>query len=225
MALKFTRHPGREYVKVICQICGGLFYQKDTVQITDKYNHQYGLTVCRKDADERNDQVLPNRHVDRPISNPGSLSPERADEFSVNEIDDRLPGAPRLPFAQVHPINDTIDLFWQGPEDTGSSGIIGYKIQRSDPQFAFYETIETTTSSNNTYYQDLSADVNTDYSYRIAAVNSYGTGPYSIEFFWPKQSSPYTDINYLIISQNGNILRNSDTLYEIRLNYTQLGIL
>ncbi len=209
MALKFNRHPGREYVKVICQVCGGQFYQKDVVQITDKYNYQYGLIVCKKDADERNDQVLPNRHVDRPISNPGILSPERADEFSVNEIDDRLPSAPRLLFTQVNPINDTIDLFWQGPEDGGSSGITGYKIVQANPQYSTYTTLVSATESNATYYQDLVTSVTSEVSYKVAAINSFGTGPYSNEAFWPRNGDDiYT---YLVISPGGEVLTVNGT--------------
>lgn len=209
MALKFNKHPGREYVKVICQVCGGQFYQKDVVQITDKYNYQYGLIVCKKDADERNDQVLPNRHVDRPISNPGLLSPERADEFAVNELDDRLPGAPRLPFTQVHPINDTIDLFWQGPEDTGSSGIIGYKIVQAFPQYSTYITLVSNTGNNATYYSDLVTSVNSEVSYKVAAINSFGTGPYSVDFYWPQVGADiYT---YLVISPGGEVLTVNGT--------------
>lgn len=225
MALKFNigHHPGREYVKVICDVCGGLFYQKDTIKITDKYNYQYGLVVCKADADERNDQVLPNNHVDKPISQPDLLRPEQTDQFAANELDDRVPGPPRLPFAQVNPINETIDLFWQGPEDVGSSNIIGYMIMRATPQLSVYETIESNTGTEYTYYQDLTAAVSSEYSYKIAAINSYGTGAYSPEFFWPTQRVLWSDINYLVVSQDSSVLVTSDTLYPIRLNHTEAG--
>ena len=217
----FKHHPGRDYVKVICDVCGGQFRQKDTIRITDKYNHQYGLVVCRADADEINEQSLPNRHVDKPISQPEILRPERTDSFAVNLNDDRVPGAPRNPFAQVNPINDTIDLFWQGPEDTGSSGIIGYVIKRASPQLAYYDTISANTGTEYTYYQDLTADVSTEYSYKIAAVNSFGTGAYSEEFFWPVNRTTWSDLIYLLISNEALVIDGN----PLRMNHTESGIL
>lgn len=225
MALKFNINnpPGRDYVKVICDVCGGLFYQKDTIKITDKYNYQFGLVVCRKDADERNDQVLPNNHKDKPISQPDKLRVERTDSFATNDADDRVPGPPRVPFAQVNPINDTIDLFWQGPEDTGSSSIIGYKVERADPQLGPYTLVISNTGTSYTYYQDLTANVSTDYSYRIAAINSFGVGSYSAEFFWPRNNITITDIEY-IVDGDGNVVTGSDG-YNLRSNYTDRGII
>jgi len=224
MSLKFPigSHPGREFVKVKCDVCGGLFYQKDTIPINDKYNLQHGLLVCKKDADQINEQVLPNNHFERPISQPELLRPERGDQFSVNELDDRLPGAPRLPFTAPNPINDNIDLFWQGPEDTGSSGIIGYKIERASPQLSYYDTIEVNTNEGATYYTDLTADVTQEYSYRVSAINSFGTGSPSIDFFWPTNQVPFSDVQYLIISPNNETLLIGP--YYLRMNHQGEGI-
>jgi hypothetical protein len=215
----FKHHPGRDYVKVICDVCGGQFRQKDTIRITDKYNHQYGLVVCKADADEINEQSLPNRHVDKPISQPEILRPERTDSFAVNLNDDRVPGAPRNPFAQVNPINDTIDLFWQGPEDTGSSGIIGYIIQRADPQLSYYDILSANTGTEYTYYQDLTADTSAEYSYKIAAINSFGTGAYSEEFFWPVNRTTWSDLTYLLISPANEALVIDGN--PLRMNHTE----
>lgn len=222
MALKY---PGREYVKVICDVCGGQFRQKDTVLITNKYNTQYGLVVCKADADQINEQVLPNNHIDRPISSPQTLRPERPDQYAVNLLDDRVPGPPRNPVAQVNPINETIDLLWQGPEDNGSSAIIGYKIVRASPQLSFYETVISNTNDGATYYQDISADVSAEYSYKIATINSFGTGNYSVEFFWPTITFIWQDINYLVASQDSSVITTSDTLYPIRVNHTEAGVI
>lgn len=224
MALKFPigKHPGREFVKVICDICGGLFYQKDTIRINDKYNLQHGLLVCKKDADQINEQVLPNNHFEHPISQPELLRPEHSDQFAVNALDDRLPGPPRLPFTAPNPINDNIDLYWQGPEDPGSSGIIGYKIERASPQLAYYYTIEDNTNEGATYYTDLTADVTQEYSYRISAINSFGTGSPSIDFFWPKNNLLFFDIQYLVISPNNENLLIGP--YYLRMNHPEVGI-
>lgn len=221
MALKFHKYPGREFVKVYCDICGGKFYQKDTVQITDKYNTQFGLIVCKNDADERNDQVLPNNHVDRPVSHPELLRPERPDTFALNLNDDRAPGPPRNPFTQVNPINESIDLFWQGPEDNGSSNIIGYKILRANPQLAAPDEIQSNTGTEYTYFQDLTGDVNIEYSYKIAAINSHGVGSYSSDFYWPKLNLLWEDIAYLVISPDDDVIVING--YPLRMNHTEAG--
>lgn len=225
MTLKYPigTHPGREYVKVICDVCGGLFHQKDTVRVTNKFNYQNGLVVCFKDLDEINEQILPNNHIDSIISSPGILRPERPDQFVVNETDNRLPSAPRQPYTRVNPIDNLIDLYWMGPNDAGSSSIIGYKILRAEPQLAFYDTVDDNTSDPATYYTDTTANVSSEYSYKVAAVNSFGTGPYSEEFFWPTNRVPYGDIEYLVTDLNQTI--TTDSGIAIRLNLTNLGVI
>lgn len=224
MALKFIKHPGRGHVKVICDVCGGEFYQKDTVRVTNKYNTQQGLVVCFKDLDEINEQVLPNNHTDKPISSPEVLRPERPPTLETNLNDDRLPGPPRVPFTQANPITDTIDLLWQGPEDPGSSVIVGYLIERASPQLSTYRVVTPDTNSAATYFNDTSADTSIEYSYRVAAINGFGTGPFSEDFYWPKLNAPWVDINYLVKSQDLDAIATSDTGYFIRVNHTKAGI-
>lgn len=215
---KIKTAPGREYVKVICDVCRGEFHQKDLSLVTNKYSTQYGQMVCKADLDDINEQVLPNNIHERPISSPELLRPDREPQFSSNPNDDRLPSAPLSPQALVNPINDTVDLYWSGPEDNGSSIVTGYVIERSDPQFSTYMVLTSNTHSISTYYQDVTAIVTTEYSYRIAAINSFGTGPYSKEFFWPVLSEDGSNVNYLVLSQNGYNLITSDTELPIRLN-------
>lgn len=224
MALKFIKHPGRGFVKVICDVCGGEFHQKDTVRVNNKYNTQHGLVVCFKDFDQINEQVLPNTHIDRPISSPETLRPERPPTFEANLNDDRLPGPPRAPFAQANPITDTIDLLWQGPEDQGSSVIIGYVIERATPQLSTYRVVTPNTNSAATYFNDTSANVSIEYSYKVAAINGFGTGPYSEEFFWPTVNVPWMDLNYLVVSGTLEVITTSDTLYGIRVNHVNAGV-
>lgn len=224
MTLKFNKHPGRGHVKVICDVCGGEFYQKDTVKVTNKYNTQHGLVVCFKDLDEINEQILPNNHIDRPISSPELLRPKRPDVLEPNLNDDRLPGPPRSPFTQVNPITDTIDLLWQAPEDQGSSVIVGYIIERASPQLSTYRVVTPNTNSAATYFNDPSADTSIEYSYRVAAINGFGTGPYSEEFFWPTVNIPWMDLNYLVTSDTLEVIATSDTLYGIRVNHLETGV-
>lgn len=219
MTLKFKggKYPGQEYMKVICDVCRGEFYRKDTVLVKNKYNFQYGQVVCFKDLDEINEQVLPNKSRDRPVKSPETLRPPKDPVFDVNENDDRLPSAPRAGYTQPHPLNNTIDLFWQGPEDSGSSGIIGYKIARATPQLSSYTVIDADTETGATYYSDLTADVTLKYSYKVAAINSFGVGSYSIDFFWPYNDNPDYEAQYLVISPAGDTLEVNGV--PVRMNH------
>lgn len=209
------KHPGSGFVYVICDVCGGKFRRKDTQLVRDKYNFQNGLVVCKKDLDRINEQVLPNKIKESVISAPETLQTEKADQFAAQLIDDRLPGAPRLPFTQVNPINDTIDLFWQGPEDNGSSPISGYKIQQTTPQGAPFITLESSTGTNATYYQDLVSNVNLIYAYRVAAINSFGTGAYSEEFYWPTPNREQLASNYIVTSDTMLVITTGSGLYFV----------
>src|SRR3990167_9668200 len=120
MALKFLKHPGSSYVKVICDVCGGIFYRKDVTLVHDKYNYQNGQIVCFKDLDKINEQVLPNYHVDKPLSQPDFINPERADVEVRNENDDTAPSVPRNLRVIPSPINETLTLYWDGPDNPGS---------------------------------------------------------------------------------------------------------
>ncbi len=216
------KHPGREYVKVICDICHGEFYQKDTTLVTDKYNLQYGKLVCFADLDEINEQVLPNYHTDQPTPNPELLRPERAFRFAVNENDDRLPSAPLHPLARANSVTNTIDLLWQGPDDNGSSAIIGYKIVRAFPQLSDYSTLVSDTGTGSPYYNDITSEFTVPSSYKVAALNSFGTGAYSVDFYWPVNTLNWSDIEYLVISPGTDVLEIDG--FPLRMNHTAAGL-
>jgi hypothetical protein len=197
---------GRDYVNVICDVCLGKYHSKDVSLITDKHNFQYGQVVCSGCKDEVNEQVFPVTSRERPISSPETLRPPKAVTTIVNANDDRLPSAPREPFCQVNPIDNYVDLFWQGPLDTGSSAILGYKIVRASQLIQVFSTISDNTNSGATYYTDTTSDVDLRYIYKVAAITSFGTGPYSEEFYWPKDTSPLTYTRYLIITPQTKVL-------------------
>jgi hypothetical protein len=204
--MKFTKPPGREYVKVICDVCSGEFYQKDTVYVQDRYNFQYGLVVCKADLDKVNPQIYPIHIYEPAISDPKTLRPEKTDRFLVNENDDRLPSAPRLGSTLVNPITDAVDLYWQGPIDNGSSGIEGYKIVRAGQLLEVFETISENTNMGATYYTDTTADVNAQYIYKVAAINSFGVGPYSEAFYWSVAPEAGQPAPYLRILPQSRVL-------------------
>lgn len=220
--LKFKRPPGRDYVKVICDVCKGEFYQKDVTLVTDKWSSQLGMVVCFPDLDVVNEQIKPNFHREKPISYPELLRSDSISEYVVNENDDRVPGSPRNPLTKVNPINETVDLYWEGPEDTGSSGIVGYRIERALPQLGNPIILVDNTFSGATYYQDISADVSLEYSYRVAAINSFGMGAYSETFLWPNNKKIEED--YVVLSQNINTyITLSQNGFFIRTNQVGRG--
>ncbi len=201
--------PGRDYVKVICAVCRGEFYQKDTILITDKNNFQFGQLVCKEDMDLINEQVLPNTKHEQPISSPELLRPDLVPVYTANINDDRLPGPSRFGRAMANPITGLIDLYWQSPEDPGSSNIIGYRVQRAEPQRSFYFDISSNTRTNATYYQDLTGDPSVAYSYQVAAINGFGQGPFSLEFYWPISIDDLEGWFY-ILSEDGDAIGAED---------------
>jgi hypothetical protein len=212
MPLRFppNKHPGPDGVYVICDVCGRKVRRKDTQLIRDKWNFQNGLVVCKWDVDNVNLQVLPYKHKEELVTSPETLRSEPSDTFATPETDDRTPSAPRLGKACPDTITGTsIQLNWVGPIDAGTSRITGYVIERATPQLSNYAAVTSDTGSNSTFYTDTTADVDTEYTYRIAAINGAGTGTYSEDIFYPTIRVP-TDINYLSLSQNDNVLATSD---------------
>ncbi len=220
------RPPSRDNRYVICDVCGFKFHMKDTVKINDRYNRLNGLIVCRSDADKTNAQERPfNMGNENILASPTYVRPRQSLTYIANENDDRLPGPPTNGQALANPFYSYIDLYWDAPTDNGSSPIIGYKIQRAAPQLGPYDTIVTDTETSSTYYSDTSADISILYSFRVAAINGFGIGPYSVEFFWPSDANPWHDLIFLVLSQdNTQIMTTSDGI-PIRLNHTDAGVI
>ena len=70
-----------------------------------------------------------------------------------------------------------IDLIWDAPTEGGTP--TGYRIDRSMEGNTWMSLAMDHTSRN---YSDMGLDPNTDYYYRVFAVNSAGTGPVSQDF-------------------------------------------
>jgi fibronectin type 3 domain-containing protein len=88
-----------------------------------------------------------------------------------------VPGAPQNVAASQNKPRG-IALTWAAPASNGGATITGYKIYRSTSAGA--ETLYATVS-NVTKYKDTSASSGVVYYYKIAAINSIGTGPNSTE--------------------------------------------
>lgn len=173
-------YPGDGYHYVQCDICGSKIRGKDAVLITQKYSDKANLLVCRADADKSNPQEWIRSFRERQISHPKYIRSEGADRFLADGNEDRLPSAPRH-VTIIGAGTGGIEFQWIGPDDVGSSGIIGYAIKRSSPCGGTQTVLVSNTNSISTYYLDTTGDQDTDYGYAVAAINLFGTGAYSEE--------------------------------------------
>lgn len=216
---------GEEYIRVICSVCQGKYYRKDTVLVKDRYNPQNGRIVCKWDLDQVNPQSYPNKWIkELPVPNPQHLTGPARISWEIEPTDNRVPTAPLVPVAKASQDGQGVELTWFAPENQGSSDIQAYRIQRADPQLSTYYDVSVNNGSPIEYYQDTTAIQSTFYSYRIAAINKFGQGPYSIDFFYPYNIIPLSDIDYLTLSQDGSTLTTSNGV-AIRINHTDQGVI
>jgi len=218
--MPIERKTGPGYAYILCDVCGRKIRQKDAILITDRYNTQSNLLVCKNDADKTNPQNIPFSISELNITNPKLVRSEAPDTNIVNPYDNRVPSAPQLAIATIHPINSTIILQWQGPVDAGSGPIIGYIITRAEPQLTLDVTIESNTNINSTYYEDLTGDISVDYSYTIAAINTFGTGPSTIAYYPVNRSDDIlgSTNKYLVTSQTSYTITTGSGVYILAGN-------
>ena len=87
-------------------------------------------------------------------------------------------GAPAAPTGLTATVrgNHRIDLSWQAP--AGDTGITGYRLERSNLD-AGQPWEPAATNIQGTSHSDTGLDAGTNYEYRVAAINSVGTGEFS----------------------------------------------
>lgn len=210
------RYPGTDHVYVLCDVCGRKVRRKDTQRITDKWNLQHGLIVCKWDVDNVNEQNKPHRIKETIISQPKMMRSEPSDGYATPGTDDRTPGAPRQLRATASTLGSSVDLNWLGPIDVGTSQITGYKIERSELvsngyngfEYGAFAVLTADSGSGNTYYNDTTATVSSSYAYRVSAINGAGTGTVSDLAYYPTGASEVV-LDYLLTSQSSSILTTS----------------
>ena len=72
-----------------------------------------------------------------------------------------------------------IDLSWSAPRNTGGAPIFGYRIEASDDERRTWRIIRRNTNSKGTTFSDVNLQPATTRYYRVAAINTAGTGPFS----------------------------------------------
>lgn len=190
--IKGNNYPGDGFYYVLCDICGRKIRAKDAIYINDKFNLHSKLLVCKDDADETNPQTYIKAKTDRQLENPSIIRSEGSDRFvfidTAAQIEDgdtsdptgRNPGAPKQ-LSIVGGSASTVDLRWFGPDDSGSSVISGYKIERESPVGGGFSTLTSDSGSVATVYTDTTVSASTQYNYRVSAINNNGTGSASNE--------------------------------------------
>lgn len=93
-----------------------------------------------------------------------------------------VPGAPNSPTATTATSGSGVRLTWTTPTSNGGSSVTSYVVYRSTTSGNEVSFATVTCSSNTCNYSNSTSTVSgTTYYYKIAAVNSIGTGPQSTE--------------------------------------------
>lgn len=97
--------------------------------------------------------------------------------FAPTIIMPTVPDMPTSLIANVTSYNKIV-LDWNEPSTDGGYSIAGYKIERELVGSGIdYETLEESTGDQSTVYSDISNLLpNTQYKYRVSAINALGTG-------------------------------------------------
>ena len=105
-----------------------------------------------------------------------------AGEWSFEASTSTYAQAPGAPFNLTARAVGTarIDLSWSTPRNTGGAPILGYRIEASDDGGRTWNIIiRRNTNSKTTTASDVNLQPATTRHYRVAAINTAGTGPFS----------------------------------------------
>ena len=104
-----------------------------------------------------------------------------AGQWSFETSTSTYPEAPGAPVGLTARAVGTarIDLSWSAPRNTGGAPILGYRIEASDDQRRTWRIVRRNTNSKGTTFSDVNLQPATTRYYRVAAINTAGTGPFS----------------------------------------------
>ncbi len=109
-------------------------------------------------------------------SSPQAVATPKSNSQPLENI---VPNAPTsLTAVDMSPTS--IELTWIKPATNNGPPVIGYKIEVKEGSSS-YSTLVANTQSTNTKFTDTDLTTNTEYKYKISAINSVGTSAYSNE--------------------------------------------
>lgn len=100
----------------------------------------------------------------------GTGSASTADSDTTNDV----PGAPTGLGASAAS-HTQIDLSWTAPVSDGGCSITGYYIERESPTGGGFSDLVADTGNTDTTYSDTGLTPETEYNYRVSAINGIGT--------------------------------------------------
>jgi hypothetical protein len=138
----------------------------------------------------------------------GALSNERSATPAAPPVP---PGAPTLNVPTAG--NAVVDLSWSAPSSNGGATITNYAVYRSTT--AGGETFLANTGGGLTYH-DAAVSNGTTYYYKVAAINSAGTGALSNErSATPAAPPPAPDFSIGVTPTSRTVTRGSSTTYVV----------
>ncbi len=144
----------------------------NTGNATTKYSHT-GLTTDETYIYQIyaiNGNGTSNNHSPQGVATPKSNS---------QPLENTVPNTPTS-LTAVDKSPTSIDLTWIKPATNNGPPVIGYKIEVKEGSSS-YATLVDNTQNTNTKYTDIGLTTNTEYKYKISAINSIGESLFSNE--------------------------------------------
>lgn len=175
----------------ICDLCGKKCRRSEVKRITDKYNLNYGLVLCPKDAAEKtNAQNYPGFPWRESVLDPKLIRPEVPAVYNTAiNIDDVRDGTSSESVGTTGsaPLNvyiasksaSEVRLQWFAPNSLGNRHFLGWAVKRESPIGGGFSDLTTNSGSVDMGYTDSTVSSSTEYNYKVAVVTTAGTGTFS----------------------------------------------
>jgi hypothetical protein len=121
------------------------------------------------------------------------------------------PGAPSLNAPTAG--NGSVSLSWSAPSSNGGATITDYAVYRATTSGA--EALLAPTTGGKLTYTDAGLTNGTTYYYKVAAINSAGTGALSNEVSAKPTAPPPPDFSLSVLPTSQSISRGSPTTYTV----------